>query len=202
MNRDEKHWSTLVVVGGILTILLYCLFVGLSWFFYPEEYGPLTHYLSRLGNYDRNPSGAWFYNIGCILTGVALIPFFGGMVRWHTEEIAQRAFLSLGQILGVFSAVALMAIGVFSEDQGTPHMVASSIFFELNFLVLFLVSIGLLLDPDFMKAIGVYGLVIDFSSLLLALTVGGPITEWYTVFAALGFVGMVSLNTIQAEAKR
>lgn len=202
MNRAGKIWSTLTVVGGMLTILLYCLFTGLSWLSYPEQYGPLTHYLSRLGNFDRSPFGAWFYNIGCILTGFALIPFFVGMLRWHTEWTTQRAILSMGQLLGVLSAVALMAIGIFSEDQGTPHMVASSVFFELNFVVLILVSLGLLLHPHFMKPLGLYGLAIDFSSLLLAFSVGGPITEWYTVFGALGFVGMVSLNTRRIEIER
>ncbi|MBD3160281.1 MAG: DUF998 domain-containing protein [Candidatus Lokiarchaeota archaeon] len=190
----KKHWP-LTVSGGVLTIVFYCLFTGISWILYPGGYGPLTHYLSRLGNCDYSPFGAWFYNLGCVLTGAMLIPFFLGLLQWHTKHMYQRMVLSLGQILGVSSAVALMAIGIFSEDQGAPHILASSIFFELNFVVLILVSIGLLLHPSFVKIFGLYGLFIDFSSLFLAFSLGGPIVEWYTVFGALVFVAMVCLNT-------
>jgi hypothetical membrane protein len=86
-------------------------------------------------------------------------------------------------------------IGVFSEDQGSPHMVASSMFFLLNFIVLIFVNIALLLNSDFWKLIAVYGLAIDFLTLGFQLAIGGPLVEWFTVFGSLLFVGLLSLNT-------
>ena len=185
----------LTTISGVLVILLYCIFTMISWAFYPAPYGPSTHYLSRLGNFDYSPFGAYFYNWGCILTGIALIPFFGSLKDWWTKSTIQRVIMIVGQTLGLASGVALAAIGVFSEDQGEPHMVASSTFFIILFFVLIIIIIALFLHPSFNKLVGLYGLVITLSSLAFALTVGGPLTEWYSVFGSLAFVGLLSDNS-------
>jgi hypothetical membrane protein len=101
----------------------------------------------------------------------------------------------IGQALGVASGFALLSIGVFSEDLGAPHMTASSTFFTIIFFVLILINVALLFNPTFNKLVGAYGLGITLSALAFALTVGGPLTEWYTVFGALLFVGLLSIDS-------
>ena len=192
----------LITISGAFVILLYCVFTMVSWAFYPNPYGPITHYLSRLGNFDYSPFGAYFYNWGCILTGLALVPFFIGLRNWFTDSLIQRSIMILGQILGVASGFALLSIGVFSEDQGASHMTASSTFFTIIFFVLILINIALLLNPSFNKLIGVYGLGITFSSLAFALTVGGPLTEWYTVFGSLLFVGLIAFDSMKVKNRQ
>ena len=187
----------LTTISGALVILFYCVFTLISWAFYPEPYGPSTHYLSRLGNFNYSPFGAYFYNWGCILTGIALIPFFMSLKDWWTENIIQRLIMFIGQVLGIASGFGLMAIGVFSEDQGEPHMLASSTFFMILFFVLILIIIALFLNPTLNKLVGLYGLVIVFSTLAFVLTFGGPLTEWYTVFGSLLFVGLLSINSMK-----
>ena len=194
MKLGLSKWP-LASLSGTLVILFYCLFTFTSWFLYPEPLGPLTHYLSRLGDFVYSPLGAYFYNAGCILTGAALIPFFIGLRQWYTRGRLQRGILIIGQVAGVCSAAALIMIGVFSEDKGSPHMLASSIFFELNFLVLILVNVALLLHPRFMKLIALYGAAVAISSLVFAFVVEGPLVEWYTVFASLAYVGFLSVDT-------
>lgn len=192
----------LATLSGILVIVLYCAFTFTSWIFYPDPFGPSTHYLSRLGNFNYSPFGAYLYNWGCILTGVALIPFFIGLKDWYNQgKSAARYVLIVGQLVGLMAAVALVMIGVFSEDLGEPHMTASSVFFELNFVTLILISFPLLLHPNFLKVIGLYGLAINFLSLIFAIYVGGPLVEWFTVFGALVFVGLVSYNTLQFQER-
>jgi hypothetical membrane protein len=181
-------------------ILFYCAFTIVSWAFYPDPFGPSTHYLSRLGNFNYSPYGAYFYNWGCILTGLVLVPFFIGLKDWYTENLIQRIIMIIGQILGVASGFALMAIGVFSEDQGEPHMVASSTFFTIIFFVLILIIIALFLNPAFNRLVGVYGFGITLSSLAFALTFGGPLTEWYTVFGSLVFVGFLAIDSIKSKS--
>ncbi|MHA2143163.1 MAG: DUF998 domain-containing protein [Candidatus Thorarchaeota archaeon] len=198
MSSKSLRWP-LLSISGAFVILLYSVFTIISWGFYPESYGPATHYLSRLGNFNYSPFGAIFYNIGCILTGIALFPFFIGLFQWYTDHLYQKLPLIIGQIIGICSAIALILIGVFSEDQGSPHMMASSIFFILNFFVLILVNLALLLHSDFWKLIAAYGLVIDFLTLGFEIAIGGPLVEWFTVFGSLLFVGMLSLNTIIAN---
>ena len=188
-------------VSGIFVIILYCSFTIAAWILYPDDFAPWSHYLSRLGNFSYSPLGAYFYNLGCILTGIALIPFFAGLQSWYNDNKVTKGMLIIGQIIGVFAAFALILIGVFSEDQGSPHMTASSTFFLLNFIVLILINIDLLFDNRFIKAIGLYGIIVTILSLPLEIYLGGPLVEWYTVFGSLIFVGLVSYNTMLLNSK-
>ncbi len=201
MNIDKPlpKWI-LITISGSIVILFYCTFTFISWGLYPDPFGPVTHYLSRLGNFDYSPFGAYFYNLGCILTGIALIPFFLGLYIWHSERTIGRVIMVCGQIVGLASAIALIMIGVFSEDQGAPHMTASSIFFELNFVVLIIVNLALLFHPAFNKIIALYGVSIDILTLIFAIQFGGPLVEWFTVFGSLLFVGLISLNSLKLHS--
>jgi hypothetical membrane protein len=191
----------LAAVCGFLVIILYCTFTLIAWALYPFEFAPWSHYLSRLGNFNYSPFGAYFYNLGCILTGVAIIPFFVGLTNWYSNNRASKGVLILGQILGICSAIALILIGVFSEDQGAPHLTASSTFFLLNFVVLILINIPLMFQRRFIKVIGVYGLMMTILSLPLEIFLGGPLVEWYTVFGSLIFVGLLSYNTMIMDSR-
>ena len=191
-----RKWP-LTTLSGLFVILFYCVFTGISWALYPAPYGPITHYLSRLGNFDYSPIGAYFYNIGCILTGLALFPFFLSLRSWFTERKYQVVLLISGQLFGLLSACALILIGVFSEDQGSPHMTASSTFFVLNFIVLILVNIALLWNPKFIKPIALYGISLDILTLGFEVIIGGPLVEWFTVFGSLIFVALISMNSLR-----
>ncbi|MFW9909914.1 MAG: DUF998 domain-containing protein [Candidatus Thorarchaeota archaeon] len=193
----RKPSIPLISIAGILVIILYCSFTLISWAFYPDPYGPLTHYLSRLGNNNYNISGAIFYNLGCILTGLALFPFFTGMKDWYLDSKAQKAVMVVGQIFGFAAGFALVMIGVFSEDMGSPHMLSSTTFFLLNFITLTIVNIALLFNPKFMKPIAVYTFGINILSLAFELWFGGPLIEWFTVFGSLIFVGLISWNSMK-----
>ncbi len=194
--RELSIKRDMSVIGGILVIVFYCVFTLISWALYPLPYTPWDNYLSRLGNLNYSSFGAWFYNIGCIVTGIALFPFFVGLYRWHRQELMHRAVMIVGQVLGLASGVALILIGVFSEDQGAPHMAASSIFFLLNFFVLLILCIALGFHPDFNRLFALYGIILDGSTFIFAFTTGGPLLEWYTVFGSLVFVGLVALSTL------
>jgi hypothetical membrane protein len=190
----------LITISGFLVVLLYCIFTMVSWAFYPDPFWPTTHYLSRLGNFNYSPFGAYFYNWGCILTGIALIPLFIGLRDWWTDNIVQRIIMILSQILGIASGFALVAIGVFSEDQGAPHMTASSTFFLILFFVLILMIGALFANRSFNRLIGVYGLISTLTSLAMVFTIGGPITEWVSVFGSLAFVGMLSWASLNLKS--
>ncbi|MBD3405698.1 MAG: hypothetical protein GF411_06150 [Candidatus Lokiarchaeota archaeon] len=183
----------LSAISGIFVIILYCVFTLVSWFFYPHPFTPWDNYLSRLGNFDYSPFGATFYNLGCILTGVALFPFFLGLGVWYSGK-KQTILLAVGQILGGASGVALILIGVYSENLGEPHMIASSVFFILNFLVLILICIALFFNRAFPKLGVFWGLAIDVLVLILPFFIGTALIEWFTVFSSLAFVGMVSFS--------
>jgi hypothetical membrane protein len=85
-------------------------------------------------------------------------------------------------------------IGVFSENFGSFHDLWSKVFFLLNFLVLILVGASLFTHPRYIKAIAYYGFIVAAINLAFLALPKTPLLEWFTVFTALGYVGMISYN--------
>lgn len=156
----------------------------------------MDNWLSDLGNSTSNPRGAIVYNLGCILTGIALFPFFVGLYKWYTNERWRKISVQISQAVGCIAALALIMIGVFSEDSGSLHILWSSIFFLLNLIVLIVMGVSLLTHAK-RRIIGVYGLVVAAINLMFVVTSDTPILEWFTVFTALGFVGLLSYSTVK-----
>jgi hypothetical membrane protein len=184
-------------IAGVAVIVLYCAFTFTSWALYPTPYSPVDNWLSDLGNSTYNPSGAILYNLGCILTGIALFPFFGGLYKWYTNDKGRRILLMITQAIGLFAAFSLVMIGVFSEDSGELHILWSSIFFLLNLLVLILMGVSLFTHPNYMKPIAYYGFIVAAINLLFILAYNIPLFEWFTVFTALGYVGLLVYNMLK-----
>jgi hypothetical membrane protein len=182
-------------LSGVAVIVLYCVFTFSSWGLYPTSYNPVTNWLSDLGNSTSNPSGAILYNLGCILTGLALFPFFFGIYKWYNRQRWRKTALMITQAIGCAAAFSLVMIGVFSEDAGDLHVLWSNIFFMLNFAVLILMSVSLVTHPRCIKAISGYALVVAAIDLGFVLSSSTPILEWFTVFTALGYVGLLAYNT-------
>ena len=184
-------------VAGAAAITLYCVFTFSSWALYPTPYYPATNWLSDLGNSATNPYGAILYNLGCILTGITLFPFFIGLYKWYTTEKWRKAALTTSQAVGCTAALALIMIGVFSEDPGSLHRLWSSIFFLLNLTVLLLLEASLLTHPRCIKAIPTYGFLVAIINLALIFVSNTPLLEWFTVFTTLGYVGLLAYNVIR-----
>ena len=163
----------------------------------------LDNWLSDLGNSTYNPNGAIVYNVGCALTGIALFPFFMGLYKWHMKEDWRKILLIVTQVVGVLAAFSLIMIGVFSEDFPEAHRMWSSIFFLLNLVVLVLLGITLFTHPEYMKPIAYYGFAVAAINLLFVLlfvlAYSTPVLEWFTVFTALGYVGLLVYNMLKLE---
>jgi hypothetical protein len=181
-------------IAGIAVIILYCAFTFTSWALYPTPYNPVDNWLSDLGNSKGNPSGAIFYNLGCVFTGIALFPFFGGFYKWYTNQKTRKIAIMIAQSIGFLAAFSLIMIGVFSEDFGELHVFWSSIFFMLNLIVILLMSLSLFTHPNYIKPNTYYGFTVAIINLLFVLVYDNPIFEWFTVFTALGFVGLLVYN--------
>jgi len=179
---------------GVFVIVLYCVFTFSSRALYPTTYSPVTNWLSDLGNSSYNPKGAILYNLGCILTGIALFPFFIGLYKWYSEERRFRTRLLAVQTIGCLAAFSLIMIGVFSENAGWLHDMWSDVFFVLNLIVLVLIGAFLFPHPRYIKAISYYAFVVAAINLAFLVLPSTPLLEWFTVFTALGYVGLISYN--------
>lgn len=178
-------------------ILFYCAFTLTSIVLFPSAFSPVVNYLSDLGNSTFSPNGAWFYNAGCILTGLALFPFYAGLFEWYTKERKRKLLLVATEVVGLVSAFSLIMIGVFSEDSMAQHLFWSEVFFVFNLLVLILANVSLMTHPKFIKPIGYYGLVVAVVNLLFVVLTSTPLLEWFTVFTALAYAGLLAYNTLR-----
>jgi hypothetical membrane protein len=181
-------------ISGVFVIILYCIFTFSSWALYPTTYSPVTNWLSDLGNSIHNPNGAILYNLGCILTGIALFPFFIGLYKWYSEERRFRTRLLAVQTIGCLAAFSLIMIGVFSENASWLHNMWSEVFFILNLIVLVLIGAFLFTHPRYIKAISYYAFAVAAINLMFLVLPSTPLLEWFTVFTALGYVGLISYN--------
>jgi len=181
-------------IAGIAVVVLYCVFTFTSLALFPTPYSPVTNWLSDLGNSSYNPKGAIFFNVGCVLTGLALFPFFGGLYKWHTDEKWRKVSLIVTQVLGALAAFSLIMIGVFSEDYREAHHAWSISFFVLTLIVLIMVGVTLFTHPKYIKPVAYYGFIVAAINLLFGLVYDNPLFEWFTVFTALGYVGLLVYN--------
>jgi hypothetical membrane protein len=183
-------------LAGVAIIVLYCVFTFSSWALFSTAYSPVNNWLSDLGNSSstHNPRGAILYNLGCILTGIMLFPFFIGLYKWYTDERWRKISLMISQAIGCLAGFALIMIGVFSEDAGSAHVLWSKIFFLLNLIVLVLVGASLFTHPRYIRAIAYYGFVVAAINLAFVFISDTPLLEWFTVFTALGYVGLMAYN--------
>jgi hypothetical membrane protein len=184
-------------ISGVFVIILYCIFTFSSWASYPTTYSPVTNWLSDLGNSSHNPNGAILYNLGCIFTGIALFPFFLGLYKWYSEERRFRTRLLAVQTIGCLAAFSLIMIGVFSENAGWLHDMWSEVFFVLNLIVLVLIGAFLFTHPRYIKAISYYAFVVAAINVMFLVLPNTPLLEWFTVFTALGYVGLISYNMME-----
>jgi hypothetical membrane protein len=187
----------ILALAGILVIVFYCAFTFTSIVLFPPPFSPVTNWLSDLGNSSYNPTGAVFYNVGCVLTGLALFPFFAGIYKWYTSERRRRIMIVATQVVGFISAFALIMIGVFSEDSMMQHVFWSGFFFIFNLLVLVLANVSLMTHPRFRKAVGCCGFAVALINLFFLVASNTPLLEWFTVFSALVYVALLSYNTLE-----
>ncbi len=204
-------WS-ISSITGITAFIVFTLFTFTSTFLYPTPYTPLYDWLSNLGNINFNPMGAMFFNWGCIITGVIMIPFFIGLYIWKPLKKWSKILLVIGIILGIFASISLIGVGVFPETHIKQHVMAAAGVFGSLFIIIILLSISLFKHPKFMHYVaywGIFAIFIDISfKIIIGLpqykdaladfnpTVPIPGLEWAAVFSSLIWVFLLSLNML------
>jgi len=200
---------------GLVALIVFTIFTFISVAFYPIHYSLIFDWLSNLGNINLNPVGAMFFNLGCIITGIILIPFILNLYRWKPSEIWSKFLVVLAIILGIFASISLIGVGVFPETHIKLHVLAASGVFESLFLIVILMTLALFKNPNFMRAvayIGVCAVVFDLLFVILLslpqykdlLATFNPVVpipglEWAAVFTSLIWIGALSYNMYKNE---
>jgi hypothetical membrane protein len=220
MNEIKEHLDMklrISIISGFLTIIFYSAFTLIAWALFPNPATPLNHWLSDLGRLqvpaDGSPvwdpetlelftgpsqfnPGAIWYNLGCIITGITLFPFFLGFTKLKESEQhkSSRRLIDGTIFVGFLSAFSLIMIGIFFEDWGDIHHFWTILFFGLMLVVKILAGI-ITWRKGFDKYVPIYGWVIIILDAIVIFTNNSfAVFEWASVFAALGLVGIISLN--------
>lgn len=199
-------------ITGIIAFIIFMVFTFTSVALYPTHYTLLYDWLSNLGNINFNPLGAVFFNWGCIIAGLILIPFFIWLYEWKPVQKWSKVLLLIGIILGIFASISLIGVGVFPENYIKQHIMAATGVFGSLFIIIILLSISLFKHPKFMHSVAYWGIVsvlidISFKAIVtlpqykdaladFSPTVPLPGLEWAAVFSSLIYVFLISVNML------
>lgn len=202
---DSKHfplWGITASVIGIVFILGPMIpYQGTS----GESFSIFNHFISELGELGVSEF-AMMFNVGMILAGFTFIPFMIGFAVYLENIVGKIAGL-----VGVFTSVSIIFVGIFPMNYGMEHYAAALSFFLSGMVMVVLWAIAILIQktpkiPKYMSLGGVINFVIfalflfgDWGSLsdVMARPDFHMITtlEWGIYFAIIGYLLLISLVT-------
>jgi hypothetical protein len=197
MSNKSAGWPT-VSSAGIAAVVVYLILALVAFLKYPAAYGPLTNWLSDLGNPLDNPSGAIFYRLGCMLSGAALILFYLKLGIWNTASKRTRVLQTIAQFTGVFSAVCLIVTGIFPLGTSTEiHSLWSMmLYISLGFFLTFSAT-ALMRNIAFKKGFGYYAFLTAAVNFIFGALLHEIFwAEWISVGMFIAYVLMIAYNSI------
>jgi hypothetical membrane protein len=103
-----------------------------------ERYSLLNHFISELGEVGVS-RGAWFFNTGLLLGGLALLPYiiglgisFGSLLGW------------LGTTAGIIAVLGVAAVGIFPMNNLKPHTIAAMTYFRAGLVMVLFFGLAIL----------------------------------------------------------
>jgi hypothetical protein len=197
MSSKSRGWA-ITSSAGIAAAAVYLVFALVAFLEYPSAYGPLTNWLSDLGNPIGNPSGAIFYRLGCTLSGLGLILFYVNLSIWSMGSRRTRGLLITAQCAGVFSAVSLIVTGVFPLGTSTEiHSLWSMMLYISLGLFLTLSATALMKHPAFKKGFGYYAFATAGVNFIFGAILHEVFwAEWISVGMFIVYVFMIAYNSV------
>jgi hypothetical membrane protein len=138
----SKYVGLLGIIGPIIAISLILISIALSpWFSWWDNA------LSDLGV----SSVAILFNAGLILCGICCTIFsIGFLISTDKKKWLRR----IGSVILCLATIALIGIGVFSEDFGILHFYFSVAFFVLLMTASLLLGISMMMDAE-LRTVGI-----------------------------------------------
>lgn len=181
--------------SGIAAIPVYIGFTFVAHLQNPAM-GPFKNWLSDYGSPMQNPSGAFYYNLGCIIAAVLLAVFYAGMIRWHKR--AQKKFLVCyicAEVGGLVAACALILASLIPIGTSSLHETFSLInMIGMDFFLVF-TAIAALMNPYVSSFAGIFGiLAAAFNILTSNLLSKFYLGEWVFFALFMAYVGVITYN--------
>lgn len=202
-RKNIIKWMT--VLAGIAASVLFCTFTIKAIQHYPGDFSATQHYLSVLGNTNRNPDGAIFYNRGVILTGLSLMIFYAGFVAWNASRERKKILAGI-LMYGLMNGFSIIMSAVYPEvPHNKAHFIWSLMIFIAFIPVLILISV-------FLRRYSGLNRIISYSGFLLAAynsafvvyvlaegTSSGSLLEWISVFSYQVWIILYAISLMLFE---
>jgi hypothetical protein len=193
-----------VAVAGFTAAAVYLICAAIALFHYPLAYSPFANWLSDLGNPILNPTGAFSYNLGCVLTGLCLTFFSLGLAIWNNGEKKRRVLVTSMQVAGILSALCLIVSALFPlGTQTLIHTISGKthIFFA-GFFLTFSATI-LLRRPSTPQWLAYFGFLAAWINFIYGAFLHAVfIAEWAAIGLFILYVLMVSANSLTQNLPR
>ena len=191
-----KSRLTLTTGSGIFAILVFLSLGAVSYARYPAAFSVTKNWLSDLGNQTLNPHGAAIFRFDVILVGLVMGLFFAGLAVWRRRQRTRtRVFVSLAQLFGLVSGLAMMMTGVFSEGQHASHSLWALLFFISSGASVFLSGLAFLHHRHPSKKLT----YLAFSLAVLEWAMAGVskihLLEWVVIAVLLLYFAFVAVGT-------
>lgn len=124
----EDFWFDIGIIAAFLGPIIFGISTIIAIFNYPG-YTPFANFLSDLGV----GQSALFFNSGVIFAGICGIVLANAIYKLLDKEKWIGVLLTL-------SSIALIGVGVFTEDFGAMHANVSGLFFGLTAISLLLLA--------------------------------------------------------------
>ena len=191
-------WITISM--GFAVSLFYCIFTVLAIQRFPGTFSATQHYLSVLGNVNKNPSGAMFYNLAVMGTGISILLFYAGFVIWHSIQERSKILVAV-MIFGIMNGFSIFMTGVYPEvPHYQIHFTWSLLIFIAFIPVLIFISLYLRRYSGLNKIISYLGFILgayNFAFVIYVLAIGtssGSLLEWISVFSYIGWIILIVIN--------
>lgn len=193
-----KNVNKIFKYAGVICIPLYVIFTFIS-HLYNTKINPVTNWLSDFGNPIENPSGAVFYNMGCIVVAIMLVVFYIGICQWYKGfKIAKKYVICyvIAQISGIIASISLVFAAIF--PLGTNNALHSA-FSTVNMLgmdfFLSFTAIALFLNPNIKKWIAIFGYASAvFNIITMNAFSSFYISEWIYFTLFMIYAAIITVN--------
>jgi hypothetical membrane protein len=186
----------LVFYSSVITVISYLLFTFIAFMVFPNTYSPTQNWLSDLGSSRLNPRGAVVYNLGIVLTGLAVLICFLGIDEWRIAgHKKQNAMLFLTRLFGCLGALAMIMSALFPITLFDAHSFwSSSLYILLGTAFGFSVA-ALRYYPRFPRWLLFLGALIAIEDMIWGWVLNTYPMEWLTVALFLSYILLLGIET-------